>query len=167
MTVVKVQITEDRPPGVTIRAHRRILTDCNALVMRYWHRRMLPNHFTTSSKYTYGHKPRTARWNKRKRFLARFRPNLVKKAGIVDNVFSGQLENAARKNISLTAYPNRCTLTMQGPKYMTFRPRHNQPDKGEETTKVIPREMKTLGGVYDRAYTAKIEKVQGRKQTKI
>lgn len=168
MTVVKSNIFEDRPEGMSIRAHRRIRTEGNARVARYWHRKFLPKHFTTSNKVTYNHKPRTSKYLKRKRIKAHFRPDLVKKGGIVDNVLSGRMEQAAKRNISLRAFPTRATLTMTGPRYMTMRPyKSGQPDKGAETTKVTRLEGRELEKVNGEHYEREMKKFKSRKTTKL
>ncbi len=143
-----------------------------------WHSDMLDEHFHRGAAEKYGHAKRSSAYLKWKRIKAAKQQKLrgggtVQRGGVVDNVYSGEMERTLKRVGVIRAYPNRATVTMTGPRYMTMRVMDNkaeavangwtygkgkkfsqragkQPDKVKELTTTTEAERKELAEVADK-----------------
>jgi hypothetical protein len=111
-----------------------------------WQIDMLPRHFTSAARSIYRHKPRSRKYEQRKRQLAG--RGLVQEGGNVDLVFTGLTKRLMRQRHQVQAFPSRVTIKMLGPSYLRMRPnKSNQPDKAKEITTVTAEEEKKLTAI--------------------
>ena len=167
MIRIQTKLLEERPPEATIREWRTIGRESHAEMGAYWHKHFLPLHFEMGAnvRQKYKHKPRSGAYLKQKRRLAE--RGKVKKAGLVDNVFSGDMETLLKTLATIRGFPSRVTITMYGPRYITMRPHEsNQPDKAAEITTVTAAEQKKLASVLGKAVTVRLRKLKKPKTTK-
>lgn len=170
MIRIRSKIIETRPPEVSIRNWRRITRDAHAEMGALWHREMLPKHFQQNARAIYKHKVRSKKWTSRKRALAR-RGRLgngraVQKGGLVDNVFTGLLEDSLKSSATIRAFPSRVTIRMNGPRYISMRPFHsNQPDKAAEITTTTKAEAIQLAKVLNQSTTNALKALRAPKTT--
>lgn len=127
-----------------------------------WHRSMLKHHFTKSAKYTYKHKARTAKYQRRKIKLAE--RGKVEMGGQVDNVFSGTLMRNLQSYGSVRAFPSRVTLTMFGPRYVAANFKMNQPNKPKEITTTTPSEETRMARAIEREFVAAVGREKNRRR---
>lgn len=122
----------------------------------HWHKEYLPKHFELGAATRYGYRPRSAAWRRRKAGLAR--AGRAAKGGAVDLVASGAMEKLLESVGLVRAYPTRAAIKMIGPRYVTLRPKGNQPNKYAEATAVLRTEVRALGAVFERAIAAELRR---------
>lgn len=162
---VKTKIMETRPFDVTRDAWRQMQRNGMRAVGEYWHREMLPNHFTPQAKYTYQHKPRSAKYIRNKQRLAQ--RGIVALGGNVDNVFRGDVMKALKTRAVIRGFPTRCTVYMHGPNHLriNFRAKSNQPNKKQELITTTAKEAETLKKVLTRVMRDQLRTHRGRRRT--
>ncbi len=143
-------------PALSKRAHGRVMRAGWAAIGAYWHKEYLPKHFEAGAFQRYGYQPRSNKWRRRKVGLAR--AGKVIKGGQVDLVATGTMEKLLESVGLVRAYPTRASIKMIGPRYVTLRPKGTQPNKYAEATRVLPGEVRILGGVFERALVAAIKR---------
>lgn len=141
---------------------------------KFWHRTLLPLHFTKRAKFKYGHRPRQRAYVKRKEALARkglpFRRGgqPIQGDGRIDNVLTGFMRDALTGIGIVRAFPTRTSINMTGPRYITMRPyKSNQPDKAREILRVTDQEEQRIAGVFDTAMTRELKLDRSRKKVKV
>lgn len=163
-------LVEDKPLDVAMKAWRRdICKKANADVGEYWLKKYLLGHFRPGAAEKYKYRPRSESYLKNKKRLSG-KWFVAKVSGqIVDNVFTGKMRAAVRKNRLTRGFPTRVTVTMFGPKYLTTRFRNvDQPNKPAEITAVTPDEENDLAEYaskrmahYLRTYRASKRRTKG------
>ena len=140
-----------------------ILSHCNRQTVLYWHRTLLPLHFTADQR-RYNHQRRKFPYMKIKRELASggeaynngyriTEKHPVQRGGIIDNVRKGWTERQARRSPGVFASKTRGTITMFVPSYAAIRHRDpGKPDKEAEITAVAPQEYPELRRVFERTF---------------
>lgn len=155
MLLIRTTISQENFPSK--RAWDRARTRAHADQGSHWHQHLLPKHFQPDAKTRYQHKPRTEKYIKRKKRLAKI--GKVKYGGEVDNVATGFMERILTSSASIRAYPSRVTVGMPGPRYINMRPhKSNQPDKAAEIIRVTDAEAKELEKVLDDSLIRSIDK---------
>lgn len=187
MMIVQVTIREDRPMDV---AKRRWNEWCRAAYLKmakWWYDNILPLHFTKQAPTRYSHKPRSAKYLRHKRKKAA--QGKVKYGGLIDNVYTGAMEEMLRSVAEIRAYPTRAVLSMTGPRYMTMTPftgdrskgyrygknrsqvisktAGQQPDKVAEITRVTADEAQILSNILTRAIVDQMEQYKSPRTTVI
>lgn len=126
--ILKASLFMDQPPEMSARQWRQITKAALEKLAAKWHKDILPQHFTRAAPQKYRHQPRTAGYLKRKRRAAgragvRHMGQIVrvKYGGLIDNVFTGELERRVKQLAAIRATPTRVTLKLTGPRYMTMR----------------------------------------------
>lgn len=174
MILIRTKLYEERPLDVARDAWRVFMREAHAIQGAFWHREMLPGHFTEGAKFKYHHQARTAKYKKRKRREAAngtlsviripgvgtIQSGPVLMGGVVDNVYRGTLMRSMLNTPSIRAYPSRVTVTMSGPNYIGMKPNRyagsNQPHKAQEIIATTRDEQKKLGQVLEEAVTARL-----------
>lgn len=115
-----------RPDGMGKRRWAKVTQTAHADMAEYWHKHILPRHFTPTARHSYRNKPRSKKYLDYKRKLAsRGTPQQgrgpVQMGGQIDNVFTGAMMRQLVQNNTIRAYPTRATLTMFCPRYVTMR----------------------------------------------
>jgi len=128
---------------------------------QHWHQHMLKEHFRRNSRQRYGYKPRSEKYERRKRFgntgKQGFRGR-AKYMGMVDLVCEGDLEESIRGWATIRAFPSRVTVAMNGPSYLRINYKPNRPNLAREITAVIPEEEKLLADVMDDVVTREMNR---------
>jgi len=114
------------------------LREARVLVVKEWHKRMLPGHFKVGADTKYGYKPRSQKYLKRKSRRRRGRENLPL-------VWTGLTREQTRRYVSIRSGPKRTTGTMQAPSYIKIRPyRSSNPALAIEITATTSQEVDQL-----------------------
>lgn len=126
--ILKASLWMDQPPEMSARQWRKITKAALTEMGAKWHKEYLPRHFTRNAPAMYGHQKRSEGYLKRKRRAAskagvRHMGAVVrvKYGGMIDNVFSGEMERRVKALAAVRATPTRVTVKMTGPRYMTMR----------------------------------------------
>jgi hypothetical protein len=161
MILIKSTVTVDK--FASKRAWQRGMRQAHAEQGEYWHTKILPKHFEPGAGAKYGHKPRSDKYQRRKKKLAA--AGKVKYGGMVDNVATGRMETMLKGMGVFRAFPTRVTVYMTGPRYITMRPYEtNQPDKAKEITALTAQEISDLENVLEIAARGYLTKY-GEKKT--
>ena len=113
---IGAKLTLDQPPDIGKRAWKECTREGNRVMALKWHTEMLPDHFTRGAPAKYKHQPRSPVYLKKKR-----KNKKALYGGNVDNVYSGDMERQLKKIATVKPFPDRVTLKMVGPRYMTMR----------------------------------------------
>jgi hypothetical protein len=146
MLPIKIKIEDDKPPDVAARRYREFSKRGFEVAAAWWHQALLPEHFQQFAAAKYRYKPRTKKYLDRKRKLAE--RGIVKDGGRLPLVFSGTMRDLMVRAAVIRGFPTRATLRMEAPRYVTFRPKANQPDKVAEVTRVLPAQQQRLEEIY-------------------
>lgn len=162
---VFTRLTIDRPPDVAQRVWtREIMPKAHADQGEHWVHEFLPLHFRPGNAERYGFQPRTTTYLATKRKLAR--RGKAKEGGLVSLVLTGATRDAITRIVAVRGYPTRATVTMVGPRYVTFRPFRKmgstQPDKVAEITAVTDAEQRELADVLHRQATERLDAFRAR-----
>lgn len=139
----KVSLTVTKPPDIGKRKWEQCTKAGHLAQALHWQKTFLPRHFTPEASVRYNHQRRKEKYRKRKeragasgrRVRHEGRLVQIQRGGLVDNVYSGDLERMMRNPGTIRPFPNRATLTMSGPRYITMRPyKSGQPNKAKELT---------------------------------
>lgn len=150
---VKIVKTDDKL------SQRRFNAACKegfAAVGQEWHAKMLPDHFEAGNWRRYRHEPRTKKYRERKQRLAA--KGQVAKRGEVDLVYSGAMEQTMERFATIRPFPTRATVRVQAPRYMTLKPRGNQPNKFAELSRTTPQQMRKLESTLKRTIEAAVQR---------
>lgn len=123
-------------------AFGRVMRATNYAVARYWDRNYVASHFKVQARGRYGYQPRTKRYEQKKRALAR--AGIVKKQGRVDLVFTGTAERVASRPHAIRAFPNRASVRLATPSYISMRQRRKGPKLGAELLMTTAQEREKL-----------------------
>lgn len=158
--------------ALSIRQQRRIRKDAYRAMGLMWQRKFMRRHFSSGNRRRYGHRARRPGYLKRKQFFGRKgrdpqgRP--VKKRGHVDLVYTGTMERMLRRPQVVRGYPSRCTIRMQGPFYVSMRPKDPQkPHKAAEVLNVTVAEQQQLYQFLNHYIVEAIKRAPARKKTMI
>lgn len=121
-----------------------------------WHRVTLPAAFDPPAKRRHHHRPRSRKYLKRKRALAK--KGVVQKGGEADNVFTGITEQSMETLATVRATRGKVTVAMIGPRYIT-KP------VGEEITRLSDSEEARAARVLDREVHARIGRFRQTKKS--
>jgi hypothetical protein len=153
MLPIYISIREERPPEVSVRRWRAELAESQHQVGEEWHRNTFPKHFSHSAPATYDYQKRSPLYLIKKRKLA-----LQGKAvdgGQIDNVLTGLTRELMSDLVSVQATPQRVTVHMQAPSYVTLKPNvfrgSTQPDKYAELTRVTEPEQERAASILAKA----------------
>lgn len=156
---IKIEYKEDRPADVSKRKWIAWMREGNKRMGEYWHKHLLPKHFTIRSRSKYRHRGRTSKYIKQKLSHAksgrkwRRTGESVKQLGRVDNVLTGDLRARLESPAFTTvkAFPSRVTIKMLSIVYAPQRQRSpKQPDKIGEIFRNLPQEAAQLSKIlYD------------------
>jgi len=114
--------------GFSSRALTRISRALHESLGEFWHKTLLPSHFTDRAAARYGYQPRTFKHRRRKRREGKRDIPLV---------YTGTMERLLTQYAQIRAYPSRFSVTMIGPRYVRMRPaRPSMPNLGDEATRV-------------------------------
>lgn len=166
VVLIYPQLTVDPDPGLSRRQRSRVLRAGNQVMGDYWQSQYLPLHWRTDARTRYRHTPRKPKYQAVKKRRARI--GLVKRHGLVDNVYGGIMERMLRSSKVVRAYPTRVTITMRGPNYISMRPRDaRKPHKAREITTVIPSEADVLRRKNQEKVEEGLNKIKARRTKKI
>jgi len=157
--MILIQMRERGPTPRHMAKHmRRILKECWAELMVYWHTHMLPKHFTARGAREYGYTPRQgergAQGSKgfRRSYTGR---KLRVKGHTRPLVYSGNTELLTRqRTVTSTSKGGRIRLSV--PAYIKYKLRHSKINMAEELTKVSRGEEQELARVFERILQQKL-----------
>lgn len=167
MTVlIHTSLFHEQHPELSKRALNRVTRAANQAMGEYWADNLVKEHFEPAAHFIFGHKNRSLKYRKKKRYLAS--KGKVQRSGEVDLVYSGQLERYLTGNRHVVrAYPTRVTITMIGPKHWTMRPRNpNRPNLAKEVTTVTGHHERLMAGVADRITNEQLTALRAAKTTR-
>ena len=152
-----VKLTEDLPFDETARNMTKWKRAAFKAMGDFWHKKLLPKHFTQRAKTTYGHRKRTTKYTDQKWAHAQSgrkwkrTGETVKQGGRVDNVLTGtlraRLESPAFTTIK--AYPSRVTIMMLSVVYAPQKQRSpKQPPIIKEIFTNTAAELQQLGKIW-------------------
>jgi hypothetical protein len=140
-----------------------------------WVREMLPLRFQPGNTSRYTFAPRSDKYVRRKRLLARVvedgihvtprRRRAVLFGGEVPLVFHGDLAKDVTTHHEIKAYPTRCTIRLGSGnlKYLTSRPRRKAlVNMAKEIRQVIPDEVRELIRIQAETYFASLAGREGK-----
>lgn len=165
MPILRCVVIEQQPPDVGKNTFRTASREAFQKVGEFWWREYMPDHFRPYSGAKYGYKPRTADYQRRKEALAR--RGIVRQGGRAPLVFRGDMEEAMRRSASIRAFPTRCTVQIEAPRYVTFRPRGNQPNKAQEVTRVLPYQQRRMEEMHRDHVTKRLNEFRATRKTKV
>lgn len=133
-----------------------------------WLDELLEEHFVEGAKAIFDHAPRTMKYLRQKRALARIGRVLL--GGTVDNVASGTSLRAILRSKAarlVKAAHDKTTIDMIVPWYFKLRRRTGKgPDKVRETLAVSGRHARLLAAAATAGFLRRQRQVQARKTTK-
>jgi len=126
--------------GVSASQLRAVFKKAYEDTARYWHKHMLPKHFTRAGAIEYGYTKRTEKYMKRK----------AKKWGHQDPlVYSGNLRDRAKLTRDIRANSKQGKVVMRGLPSYVFKYYNSSPVKKHlELVKASEREKEILRRVY-------------------
>jgi hypothetical protein len=139
----KVSLHITQPPDIGKRKWGQCTKAGHLAQALHWQKTFLPRHFTPEASLRYGHQARKQKYKQRKERAGQSGRRVrhmgklvqIQRGGMVDNVWSGDLERMITNPGTVAAFPSRAKLTMQGPRYITMRPyKSGQPNKAKELT---------------------------------
>lgn len=156
----------DPDPGLSRRKRNNLLREGHREQGQAWLDLFMPLHWRADARDRYRHQARRPSYIRVKR--ARAGKGIVKRHGLVDNVYSGVMERLLRSSKTVQAYPTRATVKMHGPRYITMRPyKSGHPDKGKEISTVLPAERDVLQRVLQEKVNSGLAAMKAPKTTKI
>ncbi len=148
------EVTDQRPPDVSIRRWRTFNRDAMAEVGNLYDDVFKMRHFEPGASSRYGYRPRTPAHIARKAKAVARNSFTVSPDANRDLIFSGALRKAVKMKHLPRAFPTRVTVNMPTPSYAQMKPRRpNMPNLGDEIVRVTNDEM----GEMERAYKASLE----------
>lgn len=157
----QMKLLTDPDPGLSRRKRATILRGGHQKMGQHWIDQYLPLHWRTDAKTRYNHQPRRPGYIRAKRRRAGF--GLVKRHGLVDNVYGGVMERMLRSQKTIRAFPTRATVVLSGPAYISLRPRDpKKPHKAKEISTVIPSEAADLTRVLGEAVTTGLNEMRAK-----
>ena len=156
---IKTIITEKGSPRQHAKELRRARKIAYAEAAEYWHRRLLPKHFTTGAEERYGYQPRTEGYKYRKaRAKGHTRPL----------VWSGETRRMVMRSASISTTAKGATVKMRGPKYLyAYHKNRWEPHKAEELTFTTKGEIHRMGQLVDRKVTRHLNALRAVRTTVI
>lgn len=159
MTAVPIQITltEELPFETSKRNMIKWKRAAFQVMGDFWHKKLLPKHFTIRARNKYGHRGRTQKYIRQKLEHAksgrkwRRTGESVKQLGRVDNVLTGNLRDRLESPAFTTvkAFPSRVTIKMLSIDYAPQRQRSpKQPDKIAEIFTNTEAEKQQLSKIW-------------------
>ena len=130
---------------VSQRQQIRALKYTHLTVARYWQNHYKMLHFRRSAKSRYKYFRRTPKYLAHKKKAAM--QGTVLDGGGTDLVYSGTTKLMVMLRHPIKAYPTRATLTMQVPKYITYRKGRATARLAHEIEVHTPKEMERLSEV--------------------
>jgi hypothetical protein len=127
------KITDDRPPGVSIRRWRTISRDGMAQAGFLYEGTYKHRHFEEGAAARYGYQPRTAAHRMKKARMVAPKSFKISPDANRDLIMSGLLRKAIKMRHAVRAFPTRVTVNMPSPNYAQMKPRRpNMPNLGAE-----------------------------------
>lgn len=172
---IRLTVTEELPFETSKRNMIKWKRAAFKAMGEFWHKTLLPKHFTIRARNKYGHRGRTQKYIQQKLEHAksgrkwRRTGESVKQLGRVDNVLTGNLRNRLQSPALTTikAFPSRATVRMLSIDYAPQRVRTpKQPDKIKEILTNTPAERKILLKVWSDKLFAQWKAFKQRKTTK-
>jgi len=165
MFLLRITLTQKRPPGVVRDKWREICRRAWYIVGEYWFRNFLKQHFTEQAKYKYKHRPRSSKYQRNKERLAQ--RGIVAEGGRVDNVFRGDLMRAITSQAVIRGFPSRVKVSMFGPSYlrMKFKAGTNQPNKKVEIVTTTQAEQNVLKRLFRQFVVEQIRAIRTQSKT--
>lgn len=131
-------------------------------VAEYWHKRILPLHFTRLARRKYKHQPRKRNYTDIKRKLAQglgvpdpvtgiMQFANVVKGGLVDIAFEGATEDKSKATRAIRVTLSGFSLKFYVPRYILGRKRGDFPNMKRELSYITTEEAMFLGRVWWRA----------------
>jgi len=143
------QTIERRGTGFSAKEWREILKRAWDWAGKYWHKFILPKHFTRAGASEYNYKPRKKETEIRKARKFHHRRPLV---------FSGDLERAAKRVRDIRASSKGANIILKNlPRYV-FQYRGDDPRKARELTAASERDAKAVAAVMDKQIQRDIDK---------
>lgn len=156
--MLSFRTTFERPEGVSIRGWRDIAKSGMLAVGVAWDKLFKMVHFGADAARRYGYTPRTFAYKRR-----RLRVHGVPLS--VDLRWSGRTLADVRRRQAPRPFPSRVTIDMPTPAYVRMRPlpvgqtwtdalgrrrtrKKEGPNLGEELTRLVPDEIKTLEQIF-------------------
>jgi len=125
--ILKVSIWMDQPPQMSARKWGQFQKTSLHEMASKWHKEYLPRHFTRDAPQKYKHQARKDKYLNRKRRASKYGEKrgdtrvYPKYGGMIDNVYTGEMESRLRSIGVISSTPTRASLKMTGPRYMTMR----------------------------------------------
>lgn len=172
---IRITVTEELPFETSKRNMIKWKRAAFKAMGEFWHKVLLPKHFTIRARNKYSHRGRTHKYIRQKLEHSksgrkwRRTGESVKQLGRVDNVLTGNLRNRLQSPAFTTikAFPSRVTVRMLSIKYAPQRQRTpKQPDKIKEIFTNTPAEIKMLLKVWTDKLFAQWKAFKQRKVTK-
>lgn len=121
-----------------------------------WKSQLASEHFDPRARLIFHYQQRTAKYMKRKAWLARI--GKAEDAGQTDLVLSGTSRRLV-KNATVAATPNKTVVTHFMPSYFGKRRSARAPDTRKEMLAVSPRQEKLLSEAGARAYSERLRRI--------
>lgn len=131
----EVHLTWEVPPQGMRRAFNQAIREALQQVGEEWLEAMLPEHFTHRGASEYGYAKRGSKYERRK---------LRKHGHTYPLVWTGTLKEEMARNARVRATSRSVRITMQGPRYMNYRPQGHLLTLSEEARLVSRRDREQL-----------------------
>lgn len=146
-------------PDHTAKIFRPILKEELQNVIRFWHKDMLPNHFTTTAVNRYGYQKRS------KKYMIRKARKFGHQRALV---FSGEMERQVTRMIRVSGSSKRARGRLSGPRYLfAYRKDVGQPDKAADLTAVTQEEVLTMAKFLDQKMTKRLQDAPRKKRRRV
>lgn len=139
---IRIQDVRTNTPEQQLRRMPEGMTAAHQTVCDFWQDNFLPVHFSSAARGRYGHDPRSEKYLRRKRALAKI--GKVEDGGVIDNVYHGDMRRALLGTRQETrATPQKGEITFRGPRHMFIKVA-GRPDKMREIKTVTGAEKQDL-----------------------
>lgn len=183
MVRLKGAIVYVNSPEATAKQMRAAVRDANAFVVGYWHRKIMPGHFTVAGGKKYGYQkrqgddqpPLVQSRSKKKKYAGRMVKNPAyswrkrrEKGHNKPLVWSGDAERMAKRMIRISSTSKKGVGVMTLPKYVyAYRKDLKQPDKAAELVTVARDEVTRMARLHELFVTRRLEQMRDRSTVKV
>ena len=160
---ITVQTFYEEHPLLIARQHGDATQAGHQAMGELWKGQLAAEHFEPRARFIFGYQQRTAKYRKRKAWLARI--GKAEDGGMTDLVLSGTSRRLV-KNATVAATPNKTTITHFLPNYFGKRRSARAPDTRKELLTISPRQENLLSVAGERAYLQRLRRIPASLLTK-
>lgn len=139
-------------------ALKKIIKEGTQDLVREWHEKFFPKHFTSIGAAQYKYATRNFKYTKKKK---------NKRGHELPLVFTGQLKRETSRSIRVSGTSKGAKGILSGPKYMYYFNPGSSPDKAAELVAVSKKEVTLLAKKLDKQATKRLNDVKTKRTVRM